>query len=232
MATLAQTEKLNYNVSQRREGGLVRYNARVRLDIKGIEIAPEVLRRELKVHAKQMGAILQARVREVQRVDTGRERRATKVRVRGGYSSSLVLSVYNDIVQGLVDETGAVKHFPPWRRGSSLFRWVERKGMGPAAIPKGGARAFNQANGRGAAKKYRDSRIDEIERISLRIARRQAGLIPGKRGGLPRPGDRLREPFKTTAKAQRNYIYNSWGEPVDRAISFINSQPNTPGGGK
>lgn len=182
---------------------------RVRVNTPGIDRAPEIYSFYIDRHLAKLGNELQRDVRDIQRKDTGEERRRTRIKIvsrKGGMRA--LLSVYNTSIQANVDETGARPHFPPYRPGSRLFRWVLRKGLATSIIAGGRLR------------RNRDDIEDDLRAaasISFLIARAQS------RRGLPRPGDALRAPFKTVEHRKRNYIQSSFALPFMLATKRINS---------
>jgi hypothetical protein len=127
------------------------------------------------------------------------------------------LSVYNTVVQALVDETGARPHFPPYRKGSKLFAWVSRKGLGGRKLLTSQARAIGQLLGKGAVKQINLDVDKQTERVSFLIARAIS------RRGLPRPGDPLRAPFKDVEAMRRSYIRGSFSIPFALASMRVNA---------
>lgn len=199
---------------------------KVRVEAEGLLRAPEIYGFYIRRHLEKLGLELQADVRGEQREDTGAERRATTYRIkessRGGLS--FVLRVSNPTIQAAVDETGAKPHFPPYKKGSKLFKWVQRKGLGSPLLI-GQRRALGQLLGAKAAKAEGEASDKRQERVSFLIARAQS------RRGLPRPGDWLVAPFKTVEAHKRDYIQASFQIPFLLATKRINDFARKGNGG-
>lgn len=212
---------------------------KVNVEIPGLKKANPYLAEELKRAAYHLGDHLQASIRSIQRKDTGAERRATVYRVttrKGGIN--VLLRVYNDTIQGAVDETGAKPHFPPYKQGSKLFGWVLRKGLAETSKTRLGggqrraiaARVAADARRQGATKqeatqagrdavKATANRLDkQAESISFLIARSIS------RRGLPRPGDPLRKPFETVRKKSTATIKTIFNFATLKAVKRVNDE--------
>lgn len=196
------------------------FGYKVRVNTPGIDQAPEIYSFYIERHLEKLGEELVGDVRREQRKDTGQERERTRYaitrRVRGGLTFRL--SVYNTVVQALVDETGARPHFPPYRKGSKLFAWVSRKGLGGRKLLTSQARAIGQLLGKGAVKQINLDVDKQTERVSFLIARAIS------RRGLPRPGDPLRAPFKDVEAMRRSYIRGSFSIPFALASMRVNAE--------
>lgn len=213
-----------------------RYTTRV--NVPGIDGAEDFLSFYLRRHMDKLGPEIRDDIREEQRLDTGEERRKTRYRIYGR-KTTLSLSIFNDTIQAAVDETGARPHFPPYRIGSKLFRWVQRHGMGATLLGAQSrgisaqaraatrrelagrfnpqlVRLFSVEAGRKAVKDTQDNLDKRTERISFLIARAQS------KRGLPRPGDLLNAPFKDVEARQREYIRQSFIIPVLLATKAMN----------
>jgi hypothetical protein len=200
---------------------------KVKVSVPGIDQAPEIYAFYIERHLEKLGDALREEIRSEQRRATGAEQAATRYKVinRGrGAGLSFRLTVFNEKVQALVDETGAKPHFPPYKIGSSLWRWVKLKGLGQD-ISKGErrylspreARGVGRIQGKGAAAEHRALVDKQIERVSFVIARAIS------RRGLPRPGDPLRAPFKDVFSMRRVTIQESFTLPFALATARINS---------
>lgn len=188
---------------------------RVNIYIPGLERGSILLALALRTEAERQATRLEGQVKIRQRMATGEERRKTTSRITQK-ETYLKLRVYNPSIQAAVDETGAVPHFPPYKRGSKLFKWVERKGLGGHVLTIAQARGLGQHLGKGAAKEYRDEQARITERVSFLIARAQS------RRGLPRPGDPLRKPFEATTISERRNIYEGFKAAIYRGVNSIN----------
>lgn len=205
---------------------MIETRLKVKVETPGLLRGAEIYAEEYVRTFQHVLRTLQNDVRELQREDTGDERERTKTRIitrgRGGFI--IVGNVFNTSIQAAVDETGAKPHFPPWRKGSKLFRWVQRKGMGQD-ITKGEARylstrearSVGQFLGAGAVKEHNLDVDKQVERVSFKIALKQS------RRGLPRPGDVLRQPFNKVTVARTAWIQEQFKQATDRATGFINN---------
>lgn len=190
--------------------------ARARLALREAET---VFAQEVGAAFTQLGRDLAERVRSKMREDTGAEKRNVRSRVTGsGFRKALV--VYGDKAQTHVDEYGrrAGAKMPPWRRGSVLFKWVGRKGIGAgeiaAAREQGQRRSlrrrpgisqagFDRAGARGANKVQ--------ERISFLIARKIA------RRGIP-----AGKPFERTKQESAQLIRAAADGAISKGVERLN----------
>lgn len=213
----------------------VRIVHKVNTRIDGLKKGNVYLAEELRKAGVKIGTHVQARVRDKQRIDTGQERKRTlwKATQRG---SNLRVSIFNTVVQALVDETGAKWEgtMPPSHKGSKLYAWVLRKGI--ASRLGGGQRRAIAARvradtrraggsaieallaGRAAARETTDSQDKQALRVTFLIARAIA------RRGLPRPGDRLRKPFEVTRKEERPRIIGIVNNAVFQSVKRMNTR--------
>lgn len=211
----------------------VRIVHKVNVNTRGLKRGSIYIEEELRRAGVTIGSHLTGKVRAKQRIDTGQERKRTlwKSKARG---SSLVVSVYNTVVQALVDETGARWRgtMPPSHKGSKLYAWVLRKGLATGLM--GGQRRAIAARvradtrraggsplealtaGRAAAKETSDSQDKQALRVTFLIARAIA------RRGLPRPGDPLRKPFEVTRKEERPKIVSIINAAFAKSVRRMN----------
>lgn len=208
---------------------------KVNVEIPGLKQANRYLKEELFRAADRIGKRLQDKVRSRQRKDTGQERARTLYKVysrKGGFN--VFLSVYNTSIQGAVDETGAIPHFPPYRIGSRLYHWVLRKGLADrlgggqrraiAAYVRAEARASGatpeeaKQAGRQAAKETSDSFDKRAQGVAFVVARAIS------RRGLPRPGDPLRKPFETTRNDSVQMINTIFNFATLIAVKRVNNE--------
>lgn len=213
---------------------MVQIRHKVNIVTPGLKALPEILIAEYFTASRHTGEYLRGKVRAKQRIDTGQERRRTDFRIKQSKRGNFVVSVSNTVVQALVDETGATwrSKIPPWRAGSKLFRWAQRKGL-VRSLGGGQAKAIasfvrKQARADGANKqearqagrdavKDTESRINagaewQVHKLAVRIAER----------GLPRPGDPLRKPFETTRKQEAKVVRELYISATQRAIKKSN----------
>lgn len=210
---------------------------KVNVEIPGLKKLNVYLAGELRGAAFKVGYKLQEDVRAIQRKDTGQERARTVFRVtsRSG-GLNVLLRVYNDTIQGNVDETGAKPHFPPYKAGSKLYQWVLRKGLAEGSKTRLGgqqrraisARVRADARAGGASRaeatlagrqavKDTAARLDkQVESVSFLIARAIS------RRGLPRPGDPLRKPFETVRRKSDNMIRTIFNFATLKAVKRAN----------
>lgn len=190
---------------------------KVRVDTSGLKRGKQYIQEELSKAGVTIGSYVTGKVRAKQRVDTGQERKRTQWKSKA-VGSNLRVSIFNTVVQALVDETGATwkGSQPPSHKGSKLYAWVLRKGI--ASRLGGGQRRAIAARvradtrraggtqeealfaGRAAAAETSASQDKQVLRVTFLIAR-----AIGRRG-LPRPGDPLRKPFEVTRKQERPKI--------------------------
>lgn len=211
----------------------IRHRVIARID--GIKRGGGILRDELSKTGTQIGKHLQTRVRQKQRVDTGQERSRTLWQSRIQGAAGLRVSVYNTVVQALVDETGArwTGSMPPSHPGSRLFNWVSRKGFSPRItnVGKRNIRAFARDDAPRAGADRAGQREAASQAVSAALSRRDkdvariAFLVARKiaRRGLPRPGDPLRMPFARTTKEESNAVKAMVGMAVARSVTRINN---------
>lgn len=214
----------------------VRIVHKINSKIDGLKKGNIYLSEELRKAGQKIGLHLQGKVRDKQRIDTGQERRRTLFRVRQTRAALLQVSVYNTVVQALVDETGAVWSGtqPPSHAGSKLYRWVQRKGIATRASgserraaantvrrtarAEGASKAEALAFGRSAAKAVSDRADKQILRTTFLIAR-----AIGRRG-LPRPGDPLRKPFEVTRKEERPRVLAMVNNAIFQSVKRMNTK--------
>lgn len=215
---------------------LVQIVHKVNVKADGLKKGNFFLLEELRKAGLRIGKHLQDRVREKQRIDTGQERRRTVYRVKQNTRVPLQVSVYNTVVQGLVDETGATWRgkMPPYRKGSKLFAWVMRKGLARSfdsrerkyiatfhrteARRAGADRETAVKAGRAGLKDALNEQDRLAESVTFLVARAIS------RRGLPRPGDPLRKPFETTRKAERPKIVAMVNAAVFASVKRMNEQ--------
>lgn len=174
---------------------MVKIRHKINVDTPGLNNANHYLEEELKRAGDKVGSRLQTLVRQKQRIDTGQERRRTQYKVisRRG-ELNVKVSVYNTVVQALVDETGAKPHFPPYKQGSKLYGWVLRKGLASEDNPK------------------------KAQAVSFLVARAIS------RRGLPAPNDPLRKPFETTRKDADNMVRTIFNFATLKAVKRVNDE--------
>lgn len=207
---------------------------KVNVKIPGLKAGVEILNQELRFAGSRIAVYVQGKVRDKQRNDTGEERRRTVYRISQA-GSFLSVSVFNTVVQGLVDETGAVfkDKMPPWRAGSNLYAWVQRKGISRSYDPRerryiasfyrtearraGASQEEALHAGRAGLKDAVDEEVRKAESTTFAIAKSI------QRRGLPRPGDALRKPFETTRKQERANIFRMVEVAVQNAATRINA---------
>jgi hypothetical protein len=209
---------------------------KIKKNTPGLDKANAILSQEYLKAAEKIGIEGVRQIRLLQRIDTGKERARTSYRIKN-LITQVNIEFYNTIIQAAVDETGTVPHFPPYKAGSDLFRWVLRKGFKPtpkqsrgtatrigraqakaAGLDKGSVKVA----GRVAANRAADRAVKEIESISFLIARAIS------RRGLPRPGDPIRKPFGTFLRKAPNFSYLTFNAATGKGVSRINSE----GGGR
>ncbi len=212
----------------------VRIVHKVNVKTDGLKRSNVFLRDELSKAGVQIGQHLQRSVRAKQRIDTGEERRRTLFRSRMSGATNLSVSVFNTVVQALVDETGArwVGSMPPSHPGSKLFGWVSRKGFVPriGRAARRNIRAFASADARRAGADRAGRAAAAREAVGAAMSRREreiagiAFLIARSiaRRGLPRPGDVLRKPFETTRKEERRRVEAMVEGAIFRSVKRIN----------
>jgi hypothetical protein len=101
------------------------------------------------------------------------------------------LAVWSDVIQAAVDETGATfRNMPPWKEGTSLYAWVEARGLGGLLVSQ--RRALGQLLGRQGAADEAEASKKRTESISYLIARSIW------QRGLPGPEDFIHAPFHNT----------------------------------
>jgi hypothetical protein len=141
----------------------------------------------------------------------------------GGDSPSL--RVYGTLVQTFVDEFGLQpqRAFPPWRKGSPLYEWALRHGIGQDTergearfLTPSEARAAGQFLGAGTAKAHREGVERQVETAAFLIAR----AIYTR--GLPRPNDPIREPFAQTFEEFLPEVRRGLEEACFRAADIVN----------
>lgn len=205
---------------------------RVRVDVPGLLAAERMLAAEFARAAQKVGEELQSRIRPKQSHDTGQNRRRTQIKVVSRTGARVSVSVYNTTIQANVDETGAKPHFPPFKIGSKLFRWVQRKGISSriTSSARASARRFGQtaaraagannddarAAGRAASNRAAMSADKKTQSIAFLIARAQS------RRGLPRPGVAIKQPFAIVARQSVNFVQRSFDFAAALAVVRIN----------
>lgn len=190
----------------------------IKPDIPGLKSAEGILAQEYAKAGLTIGEEGIKRVRKLQRIDTGQERRRTAYRI-ASRKTQINVELYNTSIQAAVDETGAKAHFPPYKAGSNLFRWVSRKGLAPKPTRQTrqeASRGLRGVEARVTANKDAARRVKQIESISFLIARAIS------RRGLPRPGDPLRSPFATVSKTFGAYSRKVIDRATFQAVSRIN----------
>jgi hypothetical protein len=181
----------------------IRYSTKIDLDgiVKYPLTSEMYLRRYL---GGVLGGKLADDVRALMRESSGAEKKSVKTQILGrGFASGggLALSVYSTLIQSFVDETGAKwkGKMPPSKAGTPLYKWALREGIiGELLVSQ--ARAIGQLLGKGAGGEAREDQKKRNERVTYAIA------LSIKRRGLPRPGDKLRAPFKTVHKREEANI--------------------------
>jgi hypothetical protein len=149
-----------------------------------------------------LGNQTKTRVGVKMRKDTGEEIASLQLSV-GGFDPTNYhpfFSVFSTKIQAFIDEKGARPHFPPWKRGTKLYKWAERRGMFQPRLLASQARALGQLLGKGGVKGLEQSRVRQNESTVFLIARKQSLR------GLPRPGDPLRMPFEKTAEEIKGLV--------------------------
>lgn len=185
----------------------VSLRARARIALREGEL---VFAQEIRSGLRTLGETLASRVRAKMREDTGEEKKNVRASIKGA-SFRLTLIVSGDKPQTLVDEYGrkAGAKLPPYKRGSNLYKWAERKGMfagtGRAPLLASQARALGQIQGRGAAAGFNERNIKRNESTAFLIARKIA------RDGIP-----ARKPFERTAKESERLIQQKIDESIAR----------------
>lgn len=97
---------------------------------KGLKDAPKFLINNLRGTLEGLGKRLRSSAQSRMRKDTGRERDSLKIEVRGT-GKSIGVTVYSTLVQAFVDAYGRpAGKFPPFRKGSRLYKWAERRYKG------------------------------------------------------------------------------------------------------
>ena len=216
---------------------------KLNVSIPGIEAGDDILAQEFNRAGLKTARHLQSKIREKARLDTGEERRNTLYKVLTRKTVTMV-SVYNRKIQAFVDETGAIFNgkLPPWREGSKLFGWVERKGfvepvlgsqtraiaafVRAEALRSGASREEAKLLGRQTVRDAETSRKRQLESTSFLIARAIA------RRGLPRPGDPLRKPYETTRDQERGTVQRFFQFAADTAANRINTEGGASGNPK
>jgi hypothetical protein len=98
-------------------------------DTRGLEQSKRILSASLRGGLTGIGKLLVRAIQPRTRYFEGKERASIKSEVRGR-GLALEVTVYSELVQTLVDELGLSPGiFPPFRRGTRLFRWVEKRGL-------------------------------------------------------------------------------------------------------
>jgi hypothetical protein len=141
----------------------------------------------------------------------------------GGDAPSL--RVFGTLVQTAVDEFGLQpqRAFPPWKKGSDLYDWTLRHGIGQDTeagearkLSTREARAVGQLLGRGAVAAHNRGVERHVESVAFLIAR----AIYNR--GLPRPGDFLHEPFAATFQEFLPAMRDGLTEAVFEAAGIVN----------
>lgn len=108
----------------------------------GLKNAVHILNRNMRGSLMGLGGKLRASAHRIMREDTGAGKRNLTIEVRGG-GLNLSMSMYGTLVQLFVDAYGREPgKFPPFRKGSKLYRWTERKikGFESAKVIRGKAK--------------------------------------------------------------------------------------------
>lgn len=213
----------------------VKISHTVKVTVPGLDTLPGLVRDNIIRELYSLGNVGKERVKGVMRrgvsPENVSERGSVKIKVSSGGTItggnlSFSLSIFSTLIQALVDETGAKAHFPPYKKGTKLFKWVQAKGLGQD-ISKGErqylrgrvGRSVGQRLGKGALAEHNLLVDKQVEKVAFLIARRQAGKSPkGVMGGLPRPGDPLRKPFEVSAKQLEGLFRLSIDTAVARGI--------------
>lgn len=176
---------------------------------------------EISPALSQLGKTLAERVRSKMREDTGAEKRNVRSKVSGS-SFRKVLVVYGDKPQTFVDENGrrAGARIPPYKRGSALFKWVGRKGIG-----RGEINAAREQAQRRSLRRRPDISQAGFDRVGARGARkvqeRIAFLIARK---IARRGIPARKPFERTSRDSQQLIQATIDGAINKAVQRLNSK--------
>lgn len=167
-----------------------------------------------------LGDELRERVRAKSRKDTGKGRLNVKKRVTGsGYRKRLEIS--GNLPQHQLDEFGRRPGagLPPWRRGSLLFKWVGRKGLGRESI--GAAREAAQRRSLRRRPDISQEGFDRAgQRAANKVQERISFLVARKinRRGIP-----ALKPFERTRAESQQLIASTMNEAFNKATRRLNS---------
>lgn len=217
---------------------MIRSRATARLAAREAEI---VFAQEVRAGLGELGRELVERIRDKMREDEGKEKKNVRPRITGsGYRLRLI--VFGDLPQTSVDEYGRRKGtpivrevrmrstrgkeftrrvqsytgLPPYRRGTSLYKWAERHGFfsgaGQAPLLASQARALGQLLGRDGLSEFRGSQVQRNESTAFLLARKIA------RDGIP-----ARRPFERTAEESQGLIRRSIDESIGKAVERLNA---------
>lgn len=192
---------------------VIRANVRTDFD-SALPVLAEAVRAELS----GLGMTLQGEVRRRMRFDLGEEREDVEWNTKsGGFS----LSVSGDKIQTFIDENGrrAGAKMPPWKKGTKLYKWVLRKGLGQD-IQKGqrqfihgkAARGVGQLLGKGALAEHNKMVERQVESTSFLVARAIA------KRGIP-----AMKPFERTFLTFRPFIIRRVETAINAAVAKINT---------
>jgi hypothetical protein len=150
-------------------------------------------------------------VREKMREDTGAEKRNVKSKITGsGFRKRL--TIYGDKPQTVVDEYGRRPgaKMPPWRKGSPLYKWAERKGLlnKPVLARRSDIKAVLGKKGI----EDDNRRIKRNESISFLIARK-----------IAKKGIKANRPFARTEKEKLPFIVRRLNQAVSKGAKRLNS---------
>lgn len=158
----------------------------------GLRNAREILIRNMRGGLEALGKRLRTSARSRMREDTERSKNSLKIEVKG-LGLGLRLEVFSTLVQAFVDAFGMrAGRFPPYRKGSRIYKWAERKSKGylsadvirvkakqaishlsrrPAKVKSRLKRVKNVSSGRNRVSSTRTARERSIEKQAFLVAR-------------------------------------------------------------
>ena len=99
-------------------------------NLNGLNKAPQILARNLRGGLLGLGKRFRASAQSRMREDSKQEKKSLVIRVEG-QGANLSLTVFSTLVQAFVDAYGMKRgKFPPFKRGSRLYSWAQRKSRG------------------------------------------------------------------------------------------------------
>lgn len=105
----------------------VRFRAKTKRN--GLMKAPEIFRKHLQQGLTSIGNRLAKSAALRMRMDTGEERKSLVIEVNLRDDRGVI--VYSPLLQAAIDSHGLRRGiFPPWRQGSRLYEWAQRKARG------------------------------------------------------------------------------------------------------